>query len=340
MLDCPTIRCSQPLPAPRPAVADLWRWLVDMEMKPVISAFIVCALFGCAHSSNVPDPLADRLTGRPSWFPLGGEVYQEGDRTEAAKHILAFRNEPHWFKAFPRIVDEKEFRAYRQAEIARVAAHGGTLDFDIQAKDAQYPIPQVLSYPSCLEDIPLNDRGARLDFNVFATDDPHILRFVLNLGAGGRPIWREVEHRWTNILPFLFAFFQDGKALAQESVAWAKMGGANDYVRLAEKGELAVWQVNVDVRGIDSLLGSTNATTLHVVAAFSERQHEGYFGTNDICRPLDTVMSSEISGPQVVVRSKPVRLNRIAGKWLPQTTRQQQGGGYSPSATRSAQPTP
>ena len=25
MLDCPTIRCSQPLPAPRSAVADLWR---------------------------------------------------------------------------------------------------------------------------------------------------------------------------------------------------------------------------------------------------------------------------------------------------------------------------
>ena len=26
MLECPTIRCSQPLPAPRSAVADLWRY--------------------------------------------------------------------------------------------------------------------------------------------------------------------------------------------------------------------------------------------------------------------------------------------------------------------------
>lgn len=67
--------------------------------------------------------------------------------------------------------------------------------------------------PDTLDDVPLTNQAASLTLEIKPSANQHVLHLMLTLKAQERTVWRELEHRWTNIIPFLFAFTVDGKPI-------------------------------------------------------------------------------------------------------------------------------
>ncbi|MGD0088864.1 MAG: hypothetical protein ABSE73_02990 [Planctomycetota bacterium] len=280
-----------------------------MKKSPVFLFLVIFAGGFCPLSQT--SSAEPKLQGQPSWSPLGGEVYWEKDRFEAEKQVLSFIAEPRWFQGFPKHVDKEEFETFMEAEKKR-GAGGGSVQM---TEDGKYPIPVVVPYPKTIEDLPLIDQGASLQLTVQTTEVPSIFLLKLTLAAEKRTVWRELEHRWTNTLPFLFAFFVDGKALKREPQGFFKEGGANYLEPLVEKGKRRSWELRVDFSSIDSILPHPKVKTLHLVACFSERQHDGFAGPDGPDPGRDIPQKEQYKGPQILVRSGVVRLERLDGKW-------------------------
>ena len=142
----------------------------------------------------------------------------------------------------------------------------------------------------------------------------------LRLKSSEKEIFREVEHRWTNALPFLFAFYVDGKAITIQSTGYGKMGGANRIIRLVESGAARTWELRLDSKSLRSLLPDSGPHDLCMIAAFSDRQHEGYFSDEEqaITRIANPLVSSEkpIGQKQVVVRSGVACLKWSGTEWM------------------------
>jgi len=265
----------------------------------LLTAVILIGVAGCAAE----------LSGQPSWFALGPEVYHEQNRFKVQKELLSFDSGPRWFMCFPRKVSKAEF----EAEVQRRAAQGNHFSMEEPLSGEEYALPVELPMPKGLGDLPTTDQGASLALAIEPTPSRRVLRFILTLRAEGRAVQREVQHRWTNTLPVLFAFYADGKAVHREPEGLDMMGGINYLIMLVEKGRERRWVVNVDADSIKPLLADRPPRMLHVVAAFSDRQHEGYMP--GAARFSDVLADSRLEGPQILIRSNVVGLRRDGEKW-------------------------
>lgn len=290
----------------------------SLHMNGIRIVLLLLLASGCADRPlSLPSPrVKHEAQGEMAWFPLGNEVYREQDRFAAQRRHLSFVPEPRWFLAFPKFVDKHEYDAYRHDMSARATASGGTLDFDVSpTSDDRYPIPALLPCPKELQDLPLVDQGVSLDFAIQPEDSPLILRFVLTLKTRERDLVRELEHRWTNVLPFLFAFFGDGEPVQWQRRSFSKTGGAKYLTPLASAGDVKTWNITVKAESITALLGNRGISTLDVVAAFSERQHQPL--RHEPCPEAVHGMMhpTTYDRPQLVVRSNPVCLERVGDQW-------------------------
>jgi hypothetical protein len=177
--------------------------------------------------------------------------------------------------------------------------------------------------PRQLDDLRLVDQGASLSFRLVPADSSDQLRFVLTLKAAERSIWREVEHRWTNTLPLLFAFYSDGKAVKQHLSSFEKWGGAIRSEKLVERGHEKRWSLLVDLKSLDAILENRQPHELALVAVFSERQHEGFFDKDKGSQKLkkrvqereDRLVEPQVPQTAIVVRSNVVYLTRSGDRW-------------------------
>jgi hypothetical protein len=169
------------------------------------------------------------------------------------------------------------------------------------------------SPPASLQALASSDQGASLRFAIQPTTNG-LLRFVLSLEARKRDVWREVEHRWTNITPFLFSFFADGKAVRpKEPDSWGKFGGVNSMTKLVDKDKALAWHLTVDPKTILSLLQGAELERLTVVAAFSEYQQTYPGGIlDDDGKPA---FSDGFTGPPIVIKSNPVTMTYDGKTW-------------------------
>ena len=240
------------------------------SLIPVVVLFIAGLLAGCHNLPIGTDKAEPALSGKPSWFPLGREVYQEYERFDMQKQTLSIVAESRWFGF----------------------------------EDNIHP------YPEELTDVPLVEDGARLALSVTTGDDPAVLSFVLTLESGTHTLGREVEHRWTNVVPFLFAFFSDGKAIEIPTTGGAKMGGVRAMTELVEKGTVRTWAMKVETGSILALLPNDRPQMVSVVAAFGERQHTPFFDWPELVagNPVFGEMGAAGYVPHVAVRSNVVHL--------------------------------
>lgn len=171
------------------------------------------------------------------------------------------------------------------------------------------------SPPEILQDVPLTDQGVSLSLEVQTTEVPNIIRFVLTLKSGKRAVWREIEHRWTNVIPFLFAIYVNNKPVRFEKLTMLRpiKGGINAMIRLIDQGEKKQWDLRIDVKSIKDLIGDVKYDDLIFAAAFSEYQHlyPAAFGLYE----EDIRVPKEFKGPAIVIRSNIVRLELHGDKW-------------------------
>jgi len=249
-----------------------------MRILLIVGMLLVVCGCGEKPEADAPQettPQEPALAGQPTWFPLGGEVYFARDLPQAQAKLLSFRKQPRWF---------------------------------VGGKDAP-----LLSYPKTLADVPLADRGASLRLAVEKGKAAGVLCFDVTLSAAKRPVFREVQHRWNNLVPLLFAFYLDGKAVVVPPTSFGMEGGVNQWHVLAKRGGEKHWSLRVSAESIRALLPK-GAQTVDVVCAFAERQHMGYFAGEDAAKPLvsknessDVDENDAIRHP-IVIRSNVVRL--------------------------------
>ncbi len=278
-------------------------------------AFTTCfvsSLPGSKGAEGPPRASSDsaELSGEPSWFPLGGEVYHSQDRFKAEGKPLAFKPESRWFVGLVRSRGPLEGKAAEKQDGS--ATPGRDHQPPVKAEKAGSGPP--LSPPKRLDGLPLVDQGASLCFRVSPAESPDRVRFSLTLKAAERTVWREVEHRWTNTLPLLFAFYADGKAIQRRLTRFEKGGGARQSAKVADKGRERSWSLLVDIKSLEAILESHQPREIEVVAVFSERQHEGYFDKSKL-RDGQGIVESEVPQTAIVLRSNVVRLKRSAGGW-------------------------
>lgn len=170
--------------------------------------------------------------------------------------------------------------------------------------------------PDTIQAISLTNQGATLSLQIQPTDSPDILLFVLTLNAGNRTLWREVEHRRTNILPFLFTFAADGKSIGPKPFAWGEICGANSMTELVSPGKSASWNLKVDSKSLLAAIGKYPFHTLTVVAAFSEYQHDYPAFCGDPSQEWrGDKPQGYFKGPPIVLRSNVVALHFDGQTW-------------------------
>ena len=153
---------------------------------------LLLLLSGCHSVTRNADPRNDpstsvALSGQPSWFPIGPEIYQERDVGDAEQQLLSLRSEPRWFLGFPKLASRKEYDAYLVA-----IRQQGTMQLQDQAirDDGKYVIPSVPMYPKKLEDLPLEDQGVRLSLGVLTADDRAEVILNIEVVSRDKPLTR------------------------------------------------------------------------------------------------------------------------------------------------------
>jgi hypothetical protein len=250
-------------------------------------------------TSAAKQPVQVSAAKQPSWFAIGPEVYHEGEVTEAEKRVLSVRLEPRWFVGGDKAVSKAKYDAYFAGSSAPVQKQTNGLFF--------IPNPP---YPKQLDDLPLEDHGVSLGLDASPCDDPSVVLLKLELKSKDMPVRRQVEHRWTNTLPFLFAFYVDGQAVVVESTSFEKEGGVDWMDPLVEKGGARKWSVKIKAESLRALLPDTRPHTLAVAAAFANRQHEGFFEDSE-----RLTGGGDSAEPPMVVRSGIAQLKWDGTKW-------------------------
>lgn len=116
------------------------------------------------------------------------------------------------------------------------------------------------------------------------------------------PAFREVEHRFTNVLLFLFALAVDRRSVVKEFTDWGRRGGGSGPMALISdaRGGTKRWRVRVDTSSLAAVAGlGDRPARLAIVAAFSDSQHDGLWHQGE-GNPPDR--------RGVLVRSEPVSL--------------------------------
>ena len=161
--------------------------------------------------------------------------------------------------------------------------------------------------PDSIPDIPMTNQGASLSLQIKSTGNPTLLRLVLTLKAEERSVWRELEHRWTNTIPFLFAVTVDGKPIDSITPqSWGKLGGVDWMREQVPSGKSKTWDILLGARSVTLALNHSRRTAVTIVAAFSEYQHQplALFGGS----VGDGVITADFKGPPITVRSNEATL--------------------------------
>jgi hypothetical protein len=271
---------------------------------------------------------ASSSSAPPSFFALGDDVYHADERLAAEKQILRLVAQPRWFTGFPREVSREDYEAWMKQ-------HAASQQLEATAGEPAYQLPSQPKYPKSIDELPQNEQGASLTLAVDATpqaidapsDDAitaetkpaekaHVLTLALTLAAGDRAIQREIEHRRTNVLPFLFAFKVDGKPVMREPLGGVGEGGTQKFIELTPAKSQTTWTVRMAVDSLAALLPE-DAQQIEVAAVFSERQHEGYSENGPVS--VGEIWSTEAlknRPPQLVLRSNSVRLQKKDAQWI------------------------
>ncbi|MCY2928478.1 MAG: hypothetical protein NTV86_03115 [Planctomycetota bacterium] len=282
-----------------------------MKLPSLIAVPLLLAAAGCSPQPSLD--LSD-LRGRPSWLALGREVYQERDDLDAEKTLLAFQPEPRWFDHGHRLMTKAQYDAFRASPQGR-SAEGTKWEAASPQTGEKHAVPTPQPYPKSLSDLPLDDRGVRLSLAIEPDKDPRQLRVRLILTSEALSVHREVEHRRTNILPFLFAVYVDGKAVAVDPATIAEMGGLAEYVDLARPGAPRVWSVAADASSLLALLPDKGPHTVSIVAAFSSRQHRTYAEGWQYASKGMTTSGQPYDFQPLLVRSHPAGLRWTGTAW-------------------------
>src|ERR1039458_9567575 len=89
------------------------KMVISSVCLPFLVVLTFTTMIACQPASKV-SPTQILLNGQPSWFPLGGEVYQERNCTEAEKEVLAFTPEPRWFLGYSKSASMEEYNAFKE----------------------------------------------------------------------------------------------------------------------------------------------------------------------------------------------------------------------------------
>lgn len=261
------------------------------------------------ESSDQPGR-ASRLSGQPTWFPLGGGKSYPLDQFEAKGRLLAFTPYPCWFIDLVRERGSLEEKAAKE----QTASAKPKQNVQIPANQENATQGPPLLPPKRLEDLPVVDQGASLSLNVAPADSPNRLRFSLTLKAAERTVWREAEQDGsTNTVPLLFAFYADGKAIAHRATISGLPSGHWSH-ELVTKGGKKTWSLLVDAKSMETILENRQPSELAIVAVFSERQHQPYREGEELLESA-TIDEPQVPQTAIVVRSNVVRLKQSAGRW-------------------------
>lgn len=266
---------------------------------------LVAALAGCDRSrqpaSTAPAGNPPSRALPPSFFAIGDDVYHAADRHVAEEKLLRLNGEPRWFFGFPRVVSRDEYESWehRQGQQSRQETPQG---------EPAYQIPTTPPYPQSLAALPMHAQGATLRLDAARSDETvDELILTLTLTAGERAIQREIEHRRTNTLPFLFALVADDQPVSCGSRGGIEQGGANKFVELVPAETSQSWKVRVALDSLREVLPA-GAREIAIVAVFSERQHFPYDA--DGPPPIGEIWSHEALAtrpPQLTLRSNEAR---------------------------------
>jgi hypothetical protein len=284
----------------------------------ILLAICVFAAVSSERAFSAPPTTrpSDLPLGEPSWLSLDQMVYQEKD-VEAVEKQLQFSFEPgaRWFLTYLHPTTKDQFDSYLAGLRER---RGG--NFQVQNADG-YWLPDPLPYPTTLEDVPADDRGVRLSLRIEPDTDASILKFAVNLSSSRQPVWREVEHRATVIVPLLFAVYVDGAPVAVPQRGIAKMGGSQHSIELIpHAGGERRWSLKVNAASLQKLLPDSGPHTVTVAAAFSERQRMGFTGKDSVefeqfFESHGFVPPKGHDGPQVLVRSNVAAIKWTGKEW-------------------------
>ncbi|MCB1134006.1 MAG: hypothetical protein KDN05_23000, partial [Verrucomicrobiae bacterium] len=176
--------------------------------------------------------------------------------------------------------------------------------------------------PDSLDRISESEQGMTLQLRIRPQEDGRLV-FVITVSAEQRDALTQIEHRRTDITPFLFAFFVDGLPVRRCSRSEGViLGGSRNEVMLVEKGGSVTWDLAVDPESILRLVGKRKFDRLSIVAAFSEHRQDpiGFFSDPKwsqecIARQFPGTESMPEAPPPIVVRSKEVALKFDGNSW-------------------------
>jgi len=273
-------------------------------------AVISTLLFAATLSAQTTTTSSTAPTTHPAWLSLRELVYQEDSVEAGEKHVLSFEPNACWFLSYTHPVSKQQFDRYVD-EFRR--KHGGVMEFQTRS---DWRLPDPLPYPTTLSDVPTEDRGVRLSLNVFPGPDAATLALDMILSSEKRPVWREVEHRYTVIVPMLFTFLVDGKPLTLPGHGFAKDGGSQSSVQLISAGRgQRRWSLRVSTESIKKLLPDDRPHLISIAAAFSERQRVGLAAIEleDLGGFFTPPKGHE--GPQLLVRSNLALIQWTGKEW-------------------------
>lgn len=275
-------------------------------------SLLVCLVGCCLTFPSLVDaqtqPVVDNEPG-PPWFALGRDVYRAHELQAAEGKLLEFLPQSRWFQAFPKPVTKAEYDAWLKLQTKQTRLQ----DQEVPPNgEPVYQVPGEVSYPRRVEDLSQVDRGVRLQLGTEPSAAAGELNLTLTLSTKARGVRREVEHRYTNVVPFLFQILADGKPLAAQPETVFSMRGSHSLVELVPANDSKTWHLRVDQKSLERLLPA-ETKELTVTAAFSERQH--VLWTEGV-QNLGEVWTLSDLHPQLLIRSNTVQLVRKDAGWV------------------------
>ncbi len=274
-------------------------------------SLVVCLVGCCLTFPSLVDaqtrPVIEGPPGAP-WFALGRDVYRANELQAAEGKLLEFLPQSRWFQAFPKPVTKAEYDAWLKTQAKQTRLQEQETPTN---GEPVYQVPGETSLPRRIEDLAQVDRGVRLQLGTEPSTAVGELHLTLTLSTKDRGVRREVEHRYTNVLPFLFQILADGKPLAAQPETVFSMRGSHSLVELVPANDAKTWHLRVDQKSLDALL-PTGTKELKLTAAFSERQH--VLWTEGV-QNLGEVWNLSDLHPQLLIRSNTVKLVRNDAGW-------------------------
>lgn len=226
-------------------------------MRALLLAILCLVVSGCGAQDTPPRAM-------PTWFSVGGDVYRFDEARAAQAGALSLGTYPRWFEGLP--ID----RADRPPDPPGTVRLEATVEGDPSRR-----VTAAMPLPDRLRGLPRTHLGAQLTLAARTLPSSEDLELTLTLRAGARPLWREIEHRCTNVAPFLIGLFADGRPVRVAHQGSGKFGGIRSFVRLVEPNTERTWVLRIRRASVRAHLGKPSPAKLELVAAFSERQHSG-----------------------------------------------------------------